>query len=218
METEYPLISAIMLAGDNQQKDIDNAVECFKNQSYPNKELILVDDKLQHISDPGDNEVKLATPEAKLSSGMARNYALSLINGHIIVQFEPYYWYAANRITAQFAGMLKEESHICVLSSVVQYSVVSGAARLVTNRQNIILDTMMFVRSLIVYQDIEFGVELAILKQMISAGMKAITLNSPELCCRLCLTKHGRTSEVVDTGVPSHLLDIIRENSSRWSV
>lgn len=213
---EYPLISAIMLAGDYQQKDLDNAIQCFKDQLYPSKELILVNNKFRPITDPNDKEIKLATPEAKLTTGMARNFALSVANGQIIAQFDPNYWYAPNRITAQLAGMLKDNAQICLLSSVLQYSLISGIVRLITNKQNAIIDTMMFVRPLMMYQNTEFGAELALLKQMISSGMKAVALNMPEICCRLCLTTHDRTKEIFNAGIDTHLFDIVRESSSRW--
>jgi len=213
---EYPLISAIMLVGDHQQIDLDNAIQCFKDQLYPKKELILINNKLRQITDPNDKEVKFAIPDAKLTTGMAKNFALSLVNGQIITQFDPNYWYAPNRIIAQLTGMIKDNVQICVLSSILQYSLISGTVRLITNKQNVIVDTMMFVRPLIVYQNIEFGAELVLLKQMLSSGMKAVALNMPEICCRLCLATHNRAHEIFNTGIDNRLFNIVKENSSRW--
>ena len=75
---EYPLISAIMLAGRVQLEDILTCIECFKAQTYPYKELIIVNNtKTQYeaatLELQAEKDVFIVDTPTELSAGMARS-------------------------------------------------------------------------------------------------------------------------------------------------
>jgi len=194
MAQQFPLLSAIMLAGRNHPKDVVQAIECFKNQTYPNKELIIVNNaasqyeaaKLNIVAE--DNIYLIDTP-SNLNAGMARNYGVRASNGQILAQFDVDYWHAPDRLSTQIATMAENESHVCMLAKTLKYSFVTGNCGINTNPKDVILGTMVFVRPKQVdYPDADKNEEFVLLDKLIRANYSPITISNAELCCKLTLS------------------------------
>ena len=121
MEQEYPLVSAIMLAGKIAPANIMAGIECFKSQDYSYKELIIVNNAQNQLDASSLNikaekDIFIVDTPQHLTTGMARNYGISAANGQILAQFDADYWHSPSRLSAQVAGMAKNESHIAVFN------------------------------------------------------------------------------------------------------
>lgn len=193
MSDDYPLISAMMLVGRVKPTDVMACIRCYKAQTYPNKELIIINNAknqfaASELNIEAEPDIALIDTPVELSAGMARNYGISAANGQILAQFDPDFWYAPERLETQVSAMAREGAHICAFASCLSYSFVSGIARLWTNNAGAILNTMIFARpAQIDYPDFDHGEEREILRKMSAAGMRSISINRPELCCRLHL-------------------------------
>lgn len=213
--SQLPLISAIMLAGKMQVLDIVKAIECFKSQTYPNKELIIVNNaksqfEASKLNIAAEDNIFLIDTPTLLHAGMARNYGIRAANGQILAQFDADYWYDAERLSTQVATMAETGSQVCMLASTLKYSFCSGNAGLYTNSKDVILDTMVFVRPKeIDYPDADKNEEFGILDRLIKANYSPITISNPDLCCKLffCLK---RVYKPHNNGLSKKQLSIIK--------
>ena len=215
-EEEYPLISAIMLAGQVQLEDILACIQCFNDQTYPYKELIIVNNaKTQHEASalelPAQKDIFIIDTPTILTAGMARNYGISASNGRILAQFDPDYWYAPSRLSAQVATMANEKAHICIMASALKYSFISGRATTYQNTKNALLGTMVFSRpAKIDYPDFEHHEEYGILYKMLNNGMRPISMEKPELCCKLVLTNGERQRNPANYNLTEEQFEIVK--------
>ena len=187
---DYPLVSCITLAGNHSITEIRKTIEQFNNQTYPYKELIVVNNcKTQSaasdlVLEASPNVFIIDTPKY-FGAGMARNYGIMSANGQILAQFDINYWHSPDRIQSQVSA-LTTGAHICLLSSIITFSGYSNTARLFKNNRAAVLNTMVFIRPKdIDYDDVESNEESSIMQKMMNQGFKPIALDAPELCCKI---------------------------------
>lgn len=194
LDPTKPLISAITIVRSSAQREAQTTIDCFAKQTWQNKELIIINcaetqwkatelDPHIPIDDSGLPIARIIDV-GNLSAGMARNYAISAANGSVIAHFDANYWHAPNRLETQLMSMFRHEAHICVLSRVMEYG--NGYARYLNNKKNCILNSIMFIRPRSVdYGNSNKAEELQFMIQMISNGSKPISIDRPELMCKL---------------------------------
>lgn len=197
---QYPLVSAICISDDCRY--LSNLIDCFQKQTYPNKELIIVNNRFNHLENSElnisstSNVFVIDTP-SRLSSGMARNYGISVSNGQIIAQFDKDSHHHENRIELQVASIARNDAHISVLTSTLQYSSISGRLTYYKNSINAIMGTMVFIRPKdIDYQNVDKNEEKYMFDSLVGAGFKAISLDMPVLMCKIISSKHHETREI----------------------
>ena len=216
-EIEYPLVSAILLARKTSIKDVLAAIECFKAQSYPYKELIILNNarnqfEASELNIKAEKDIFLVDTLTRLNAGQARNYGIRAANGRILAQFDADYWHDPQRLEAQVATLAENEAHICVLSETLLYSYVSGRASMNTNEKAAILGTMVFIRPLnIDYPPVTKHEEFGILDKMVKAGMKPIAMAKPELCCKLLATKGDRVHNPENNGLSKKHFQLVKK-------
>jgi len=214
---DYPLVSAIMLAGRASTQDIISAIANFKQQTYPYKELIIVNNAKTQFDAAALNiqatrDVFLVDTPFHLSTGMARNYGIAAANGRIIAQHDHNYWYAPNRLESQIATMANNEAQIVVLTSTLSYSFGSGRASYHKNDKEAILNTMVCVRPAgIDYPNIDKQEELGFIERMQQAGARLISMSAPELACYLYLTDRDRITKPVKCELSNDHFKLIKK-------
>lgn len=105
----------------NRMQLARRAVQCFSQQSYPNKELVILDDGEQDYEPilrdiPSDqlNYIQIQkNPDTVL--GALRNITLSEARGEILIQWDDDDWYHPERITRQLS-VLQQGVDACCLS------------------------------------------------------------------------------------------------------
>lgn len=215
---EYPLVSAIALAGREQLPDLLNCIKCFKAQTYPYKELIIVNNAASQLAASdlnikSERDVFLMDTPAEMTAGMARAQGMSAANGQIIAQFDIDWWHAPNRLEAQIATLANQNAHISLLAKSLAYSYVSGRASYYENERNAILGTMVHVRQGEVNYppDHEKNEEFAFLEALVAQGHRPITMPVPELCCKLHFTTDSRITEANNGGVSKQHFKVVQE-------
>lgn len=116
---KLPLVSCLMVTA-NRLRLCQRAIRCYNRQTYPNRELIVVDDGEQDLTPA------LATvPEDKLTHvqlpsnrnyvlGQLRNVALDAASGAFRTQWDDDDWYHPKRIERQVQVMRKGYDACCL--------------------------------------------------------------------------------------------------------
>jgi len=134
MPDSLPLISCLCITG-NSTSLLKRAVDCFKNQNYPNKELLLVYERHniatnEYVGNLHDPEiVALPIPEGSCYSlGAKRNYSIEKSNGEYFCQWDDDDWYHPDRLTAQLEPLLKSYKKASILIYEVVFDEIKKAA------------------------------------------------------------------------------------------
>lgn len=127
MNTEKsPLISCILIASDNLVA-IKRSINCFKNQSYESKELIIVslgdsffNAAIQRFIQT-INDVKIIFKMARVEVIKEIDIIIDrLISGSIIATWDISYQYHKNRIAVQLAHLLDKKADVSFLVEELQ--------------------------------------------------------------------------------------------------
>ncbi|MCW9707362.1 glycosyltransferase family 2 protein [Fodinibius salsisoli] len=122
---DQPKVSCLTVTA-NRKHLMKRAIQCFQNQTYPNKELVIIDDGEQDLDDLlsplPSNQVKYVklenTPDNTL--GKLRNRSLEEANGDFLVQWDDDDWYHPERISIQ-AQTLLDGYDACCLSGALMH-------------------------------------------------------------------------------------------------
>ncbi|MFL6256310.1 MAG: glycosyltransferase [Pyrinomonadaceae bacterium] len=115
---EWPLVTCIMPTAD-RRAFIPLALENFRRQDYPNKELVIVDDGDDAIGDLtlGQTGVRYMRLAMRTSIGGKRNLACRQPRGQIIAHWDDDDWYAPDRLRYQVAPIMAGEADLTGLVS-----------------------------------------------------------------------------------------------------
>lgn len=117
-ERDLPLVSCIMPTR-NRREFVRQALRYFERQDYPNRELLIVDDGEDRVSDliqPDSRLRYIALPE-RTSIGAKRNIACEQAQGAIIAHWDDDDWYAPHRLKQQVAPLLNKSADISGLEA-----------------------------------------------------------------------------------------------------
>lgn len=202
---DYPLVSCIALAGQHPLPHVLAAIKCFREQTYPNKELIIVNNchtqwQAAGLNIQAESNIFILDTPQYLSAGMARNYGISAANGQILAQFDINHWHHRKRLEAQIGTMANASANICVLSRVIQYSGYSSTITYSTNDKSAILNSMIFVRPRSIdYPDWQKNEEFGILSRLQASGLRIVSMDKPDLMCKLVLHGDNRVDSIRTT-------------------
>jgi glycosyltransferase involved in cell wall biosynthesis len=121
-----PLVSCIMPTRD-RRRFVGHAVAYFHRQTYPHKELIVVDDGIDAVADllppaPLATYIRLDRPQ---SIGAKRNVAVAAARGEVIVHWDDDDWYGRERIAHQAAPLLARRAAVSGLRTACMLDVTS---------------------------------------------------------------------------------------------
>ncbi|MEO8380957.1 MAG: glycosyltransferase [Acidobacteriota bacterium] len=113
-----PLVSCIMPTHD-RRSFIPLALARFREQSYPNRELIIVDDGSDAIGDLVRDEpsVRYIRLDRRMSIGGKRNLACAEARGEIVAHWDDDDWYAPDRLLRQAAPILRGDADVTGLDN-----------------------------------------------------------------------------------------------------
>jgi glycosyltransferase involved in cell wall biosynthesis len=117
------LISCIMPTNVARRDFILFAIHHFQKQSYPNTELIVLDDAagaIEHLIPVVDN-IRYHKTNRKLSTGAKRNLACEQAHGEYILNWDDDDWYAPDWITQQVYVLQQSGADICGLKDFYFY-------------------------------------------------------------------------------------------------
>lgn len=124
----HPKISCLTVTGWRLVL-LKQAVRCFLDQTYPNKEMIIVtdaDDKYKaavndYVKQLNAPEIRLIFLEGKYNLGTLRNHAIEAATGELIMQWDDDDLYHPLRIELQYECLMKEKAQACLLSDQLSF-------------------------------------------------------------------------------------------------
>lgn len=124
-----PLVSCIMPTY-NRRAFVPQAIHYFLRQEYANKELIIVDDGTDAISDlvPTDERIRYFRLNQKITLGAKLNLACEQARGAIIAHWDDDDWYAARRVGYQVEALRHEGTDVCGINKLLYYDLRTGQA------------------------------------------------------------------------------------------
>ncbi|HEX6747316.1 MAG TPA: glycosyltransferase family 2 protein [Longimicrobium sp.] len=117
---EAPLVSCIMPTAD-RRRFAERAVEYFLRQDHPRRELVIVDDGRDAVSDLARRDPRIRYVRARrgMTIGAKRNLAVQAASADVIVCWDDDDWYADDRISFQVAPILSGEADATALDRAV---------------------------------------------------------------------------------------------------
>jgi glycosyltransferase involved in cell wall biosynthesis len=132
-DRKTPLVSCIMPT-KNRRPWVVQSLKMFARQTYPNRELIIVDDGDDNLEDvvlgiPGVSYVVLGQHDP-INLGQHRNLACERARGEYILHWDDDDWQHPERIALQVEAMqANPDADICGTDQALYYQVESGQAR-----------------------------------------------------------------------------------------
>lgn len=110
---EWPLVTCIMPTRD-RRAFIPLALENFRRQDYPHKELVVVDDGDDAVGDLllGQTDVRYMRLAMRTSIGGKRNLACRQPRGQFIAHWDDDDWYSPDRLRYQVAPIMAGEADL----------------------------------------------------------------------------------------------------------
>jgi glycosyltransferase involved in cell wall biosynthesis len=119
MTKAFPFISCIMPTAD-RRRFVPQAIASFLAQEYPSKELVILDDGKESISDliPKDSRIRFFYSNESRTLGAKRNECVRLAQADYILHWDDDDWYAKQRIGFQVSVLQNEQAEICGLDRI----------------------------------------------------------------------------------------------------
>jgi glycosyltransferase involved in cell wall biosynthesis len=106
-----PLVSCLMPTAD-RRPFVKISFDTFRRQTYPRKELLVIDDGLDPVEDifRGEANVRYFRVPRGSTIGSKRNLGWQESHGSILVQWDDDDWYGPERLLLQIAPILLDEA------------------------------------------------------------------------------------------------------------
>lgn len=139
---KYPLISCLCITR-NKPKMLERVINCFYNQSYQNKQLIIVYEDFDIMTHNfiinqclGDNikVVMIDSSKRKVPLGELRNISIYEADGEYVCQWDDDDWFDPDRLRIQMLCMRQSGKPACVLSRWIVFDALTNKAYLSNQR------------------------------------------------------------------------------------
>jgi len=125
-----PLISCLCPT-KNKPSIVKDAIECFENQTYPNKELILVTNKknphLQYLKSLECENIKLVYAPDDAVLGELRNISVDSANGEYVAIWDDDDIHHRDRLQIQYDALMRVKGkEACFLQKVLFHDINNG--------------------------------------------------------------------------------------------
>jgi glycosyltransferase involved in cell wall biosynthesis len=109
---------------------VGRAIRYFARQDYVDRELVILDDGDDPVSDVADRRqrIRYVRLEARLSIGAKRNLGCELARGDVVVHWDDDDWYAPNRISYQVEQLKQHGASVCGPRRLLYYEPMRGRA------------------------------------------------------------------------------------------
>jgi glycosyltransferase involved in cell wall biosynthesis len=199
----WPLVSCIMPTF-NRRAFVPQALEYFRRQDYPNRELIIIDDGNDPVGDlardvPGVQYFHLP---ARKSIGAKRNLACARARGEIIAHWDDDDWYSSDRLRYQVMPIIAGTADMTGLENAFVLQ-LPGGEFWTTNSQlhrqlfvgNVHGGTLVYRKELLTqglrYPEINLAEDAYLLHYAVRRGMRLTRLANPGV---FVYVRHGRNA------------------------
>jgi glycosyltransferase involved in cell wall biosynthesis len=204
-----PLVSCIMPTF-NRRRFIPLALERFREQTYPNRELLIVDDGTDRIEDLVREEpaVRYLRVDRRITIGAKRNLACAEARGEIVAHWDDDDWYSRDRLMRQATPILRGDADVTGLENRFVLQMPLGRFW-TTNRQlhrsmfvcDVHGGTLVFRRSIwtsgIRYPEIDLAEDAAFVRNAVTRGRRLVRVDNDGT---FVYVRHNTNAWKFDTG------------------
>ena len=124
-----PLISCLMPTF-NRRKFVPQAIEYFRRQDYPRRELIILDDGDDPVADliPDDENIHYLRLVGRQTVGAKRNRGAQEAAGALLANWDDDVWIAPWRLRYQAAALLQRQADLVGIAEMLHYEPASNRA------------------------------------------------------------------------------------------
>ncbi|KQW48925.1 hypothetical protein ASC77_09405 [Nocardioides sp. Root1257] len=128
-QADLPLVSCLMPTKD-RERFVPQAVEYFLRQTYPARELVVLDDGRTPVRDllPDIAAIRYHRIERPMVLGTKRNLAVELARGSVLAHWDDDDWYADDRLGRQVERLRTTGAAVCGTSTLPFYDPVRRRA------------------------------------------------------------------------------------------
>lgn len=208
-ESQLPLVSCIMPTY-NRRPFVSLSLSCFQRQTYPNKELLVVDDGSDAVGDLLQEypRVRYIRANRRLTIGAKRNLACERAEGELIAHWDDDDWYSPERLAEQIKPLCAQTHDLTGLASTYVLQMPAGQFWSTTpelHRRMFVADihggTLLFRKSLwlegIRYPEVNLAEDAGLLRRAMSTRKRILRLDNPGLFIYL---RHGKNTWKFESG------------------
>lgn len=194
----------------NRRAFIPLTLACFRSQTYPHKELVVVDDGLDPVADllAELRDVRYLRVPRRMTIGAKRNLGCREARGDIIAQWDDDDWYAPDRLARQVAPILSGAADITGLANRFMLEMPIGrfwAPADDLHRRMFVGDvhggTLVYRKSMLAegirYPEIDLAEDASLIQQATRRHKRLVRLENAELFVYL---RHGRNAWKFEVG------------------
>jgi glycosyltransferase involved in cell wall biosynthesis len=185
-----PRISCVMPTGGRKAFALQ-AVHYFLRQTWPNKELVIVDTGTDGLEEqlPADRRLRYLRSPGGISLGAKRNLGVAESSGELIAGWDDDDWYSPRRLELQAEALLREEAaDLCAPRPELLYEMAADRFwELAAERwepmffQGVLLGPAMVYRRRVWeaglrYSDVNFGEDMLFVKDLLARGGKLVKI------------------------------------------
>jgi glycosyltransferase involved in cell wall biosynthesis len=114
----------------NRRRFVAQSISYFLRQDYAPRELIIIDDGEDNISDlvPTDKRIRYIHHPRRVSLGAKRNLACQEAAGELIAHWDDDDWMAFNRLSTQVRTLHESCADVCGIRDLLHFHIESGEA------------------------------------------------------------------------------------------
>ena len=184
------LISCLCVT-HNKPQMLKRAIECFKNQSYENKQLIIVYEEFDTLThefinvQKFDNNIKvirISSSIDKLSLGELRNISVKQADGEYVCQWDDDDWFDPDRLKIQMKFIQKSGKPACILSRWIVFN--SQTKKAYISNQRLWEGSILCLKDLIIknlYLPLHKGEDTNVIDSLFEGDKLYIIDDQPEL-------------------------------------
>src|SRR5205085_2167040 len=114
-----------------RRRFVSQSIRYFLRQDYPRKELIILDDGEDGVSDvvPTDERIRYVRLDRRLPIGAKRNLGCEMSAAELIAHWDDDDWIGPHRLSRQVGELLRTGADLCGLHTVLHYTLKSVKPR-----------------------------------------------------------------------------------------
>jgi glycosyltransferase involved in cell wall biosynthesis len=112
----------------NRRQFVPSAIRYFQAQTYPSRELVILDDGAESVADliPDDPTIRYTRLTGRRTLGAKRNESVEASRGDLIMHWDDDDWVAPRRIAYQVEVLLREEAEVCGTRQLLYFEPATG--------------------------------------------------------------------------------------------
>lgn len=172
----------------NRAEKLETIINCFKSQTYKNKELVIIyeeddEETKKYLETKKEEDIKIyeISVKPKLTLGELRNISVEKARGDYICQWDDDDWYHCARLETQMRALKEKNKLACLMNQWIIYDKTKDKTYLSNKRiweGSLLCDKKIFKHKK--YPSIKRGEDSDVINYIVNAGL-AVLLNTPQL-------------------------------------